>query len=183
MINKKVVCLVLFLTSILCWSPPAGWAQESNSAAKSEATEKAANAYRLDFTMNELEDGKKVNSRQYSLNLVPGFTTSNELKIGTRVPVEAKAGEWQYIDLGTNLWSRMVEQGDAVQLEVRANLSNLAEPAQDKTSNPLLHPLLRELKINASTVATLGKPMVIGTVDDPNSRRQYRLEVVVTKIR
>jgi hypothetical protein len=44
-------------------------------------------------------------------------------------------------------------------------------------------PLLRQLRINASTVAMPGKPTVIGVVDDPNSKRQFQLEVTVTKLR
>ena len=179
MIDKRVVCLALFLASILCWSPRVCSAQETRSAAKSETTDNPANAYRLDFTMNELENGKKVNTRQYGLNVVPGFATNNELKIGTRIPVAAKDGGFQYLDMGTNLWSRMVEHAGAVQLEVRADLSTLADASQEKSSEPII----RQLRINSSTVVTLGKPMVIGTVDDPNSKRQYQLEVVVMKIR
>jgi hypothetical protein len=32
-------------------------------------------------------------------------------------------------------------------------------------------------------VALLGKPMLLGSVDDPNSKRQFQLEVTVTKLR
>jgi hypothetical protein len=32
-------------------------------------TAKPVEAYRLDFSINELEDGKKINTRQYSMNL------------------------------------------------------------------------------------------------------------------
>ena len=53
--------------------------------------EKPLNAYRLDFSVNEIEDGKKINTRQYSMNL--NADDANEIKIGTRVPVESKQGE------------------------------------------------------------------------------------------
>jgi hypothetical protein len=43
--------------------------------------------------------------------------------------------------------------------------------------------VLRQLNINASTLAVLGKPMILGSVDDPNSKRQFQLEVTVTKLR
>ena len=179
MTDKRVVCLALFLASILCWSPRVCSAQETGSAAKAETAKAPPDAYRLDLVLNEFEDGKKVNSRQYGLNVVPGFAANNELKIGTRIPVAAKDGGFQYLDLGTILWSRMVERAGAVQLEVRADLSTLADASQEKSSEPII----RQLRINSSTVATLGKPMMIGTVDDPNSKRQYQLEVIVTKLR
>jgi hypothetical protein len=60
--------------------------QAQDSTPKAEQAEKTVHAYRLDFSLNELEAEKKVNTRHYSLNLdVPG--ERQEVKIGTRVPV------------------------------------------------------------------------------------------------
>ena len=44
-------------------------------------------AYRLDFSVIDLAEGTKINTRQYSLNL--NHDDSTEIKLGTRVPVEA----------------------------------------------------------------------------------------------
>jgi hypothetical protein len=136
-------------------------------------------AYRLDFSVNELEDGKKINSRQYSLNL--NADDANEIKIGTRVPIDAGQGTFQYLDVGTNIWARIEERSDGVALSVRAENSNLAVP--DKGELLAERPMIRQLKINASTLALLGKPMIVGSVDDPNSKRQFQLEVTVTRLR
>jgi hypothetical protein len=180
MTKKRIVWLTV-LGLVFCTGLTAAWAQEAAAAKpKSEDSEKALTAFRLDFALSESEDGKRINTRHYSMNLVPGYTPSNEIKIGSRVPVEAKQGETQYIDVGTNIWSRMTEHGDAFQLEVKADLTNFANPEQEGQRSM---PLLRQLRINASTVATLGKPTVVGVVDDPNSRRQFQLEVTVTKLR
>src|ERR1700685_2915271 len=77
------------------------WAQQSDSSSKGQGQEQKlptpGSAYRVDYSINELEDGKKINTRQYSLNL--NDNDANELKIGTRVPVEAKQGEMEYIDV------------------------------------------------------------------------------------
>ena len=183
MFKNSLLCSA-FAIFLLCGTSPA---QTSSEQAKSEpASEhqsaKPLAAYRLNFALSELDDGKKVNARQYALNLVPGYQPSNELKIGTRVPVEAKQGEMQYIDVGTSIWSRMMQQGDAVELEVHADLSNFAVTDQSTQATPSM-PLLRQLRINASTVVALGKPMLVGVVDDPNSKRQYQLEVTVTQLR
>jgi len=37
--------------------------------------------------------------------------------------------------------------------------------------------------ISGSTILIYDKPMVVGAVDDPNSKRQYQLEVTATKIK
>jgi hypothetical protein len=177
--------LRLTATSIaICWSAfclsihPALAQEAADSKAKS--AESALTAFRLDFALSESEDGKKINTRHYSMNLVPGYTPSNEVKIGSRVPVEAKPGEVQYIDIGTNIWSRMTERGDAIQLEVRADLSNLANPEQEGRTAV---PVVRQVKISASTIAEAGKPTVLGVVDDPNSKRQFQLDVTVTRLK
>src|SRR5258708_6627731 len=194
--RAKAVWTMAILGSIVCWGA-LGRAQETeakpgseakataqakaaaDAAASADRVEKPVHAYRLDFSGNELEDGKKINTRQYSLNL--NADDANEIKIGTRVPVEPKQGEVQYIDVGTNIWCRIGERSDGVPLTVHAEISNFAIPEQGKSDSS--RPIIRQLKINASTLAVLGKPMVVGSVDDPNSKRQFQLEVTVTKLK
>src|ERR1039458_4893309 len=178
--NTKRTVWLAVMAIALCGSLAQARAQEATPTKKADDSEKALTAFRLDFALSESEDGKRINTRHYSMNLVPGYTPSNEIKIGSRVPVEGKQGEMQYIDVGTNIWSRLTERGDAFQLEVKADLSNFANPEQEGRT---AMPLLRQLRINASTVAMPGKPTVVGIVDDPNSKRQFQLEVTVTKLR
>jgi len=190
--RKATVWTSAILGLMICWGA-AGHAQDAEAraekaraeakAAVESATanerEKTVHSYRVDFSVNELEDGKKINSRQYSLNL--NADDSTEMKIGTRVPVEPKQGEFQYLDVGTSIWCRIGDRSDSVPLTVRAEISNFAIPEQE--SGQVSRPAIRQLKINASTVALLGKQMVVGSVDDPNSKRQFQLEVTVTRLR
>lgn len=156
--------------------------------AKSDAAQ-VGHAYRLDFTLNELEDGKKINFRQYSINLNGG--DHSDIKIGTRVPVESsKAGEYQYLDVGTNIWCRMRDYrdvpwlGDDLLLDVQADISNFAGGDQPRqTPGPMPGPVIRQMKINANTIVVVGKQLSLGTVDDPNSKRQFQIEVLVTKLK
>ena len=141
--------------------------------------------YRLDFAFNELADGKIVNTRHYSMNLTGA--ESNEIKIGTRVPVvsasstNASETQFQYLDVGTNIWAQLREHGDESVLVVRSDVSNL------DTSNNLEHvanaPIIRQIKLSGSTPLVVGKPILIGSMDDPNSKKQFQLEVTVTKLR
>ena len=105
MATKHAVWLMAFVLgwSMLHMGVQSACAQEATTPkAKADDSEKALTAFRLDFALSETEEGKKINTRHYSMNVVPGYTPSNEIKIGSRVPVEAKAGETQYIDIGTN---------------------------------------------------------------------------------
>jgi 3D (Asp-Asp-Asp) domain-containing protein len=175
------VWTVVILGFMICWGA-AGQAQEAEQVKPTgegkavAAPEKPVHAYRLDFSVRELEEGKTINTRQYSLNL--NADDSNEIKIGTRVPVESGQGQYQYIDVGTSIWCRIGERSEGIPLSVRAEISNFAVPDHETG-----HPVIRQLKIDASTLALLGKPMIIGSVDDPNSKRQFQLEVTVTKLK
>jgi hypothetical protein len=177
MLNKIIVTAAL-ISILMAGGVAIARAQDSSASKSTPEAEKATNAYRLDFSVNEIEDGKKINTRQYSMNL--NAEDANEIKIGTRVPVEAKQGEFQYLDVGTNIWSRIGERSNGLALSVRAEISNFAMPDQQ---TQMARPVLRQLSIKASTVAQLGKPMIVGSVDDPNSKRQFQLEVTVTKLR
>jgi len=160
----------------LCLAASPSRAQESNKPA--EAQEKPINAYRLDFSVNEMEDGKRINSRQYSMNL--NSSDTNQIKIGTRVPVETKQGEFTYLDVGTSIKSRLRERDNGLMLDVWCDISNFALPDQENHST---HPALRQLQINASTMVLAGKPMLVGSVDDPNSKRQFQLEVTANRLK
>jgi hypothetical protein len=179
--KTMAVWTVVILGFMICWGA-AGQAQEAEQVKPTgegkavAAPEKPVHAYRLDFSVRELEEGKTINTRQYSLNL--NADDSNEIKIGTRVPVESGQGQYQYMDVGTSIWCRIGERPDGIPVSVKAEISNFAIPDHESG-----HPVIRQLKINASTLALLGKPMIIGSVDDPNSKRQFQLEVTVTKLK
>jgi len=177
MFKKTLVAAALILTLIATGIGKSS-AQESNPPKAVSEAEKIVNAYRLDFSVNEFEEGKKINARQYSMNL--NANDSNETKIGTRVPFESKQGEFNYLDVGTSIWCRLEERANGLPISVRAEISNFAMPDQQAQQ---ARPVLRQLSIKGSTVAQLGKPMVIGSVDDPNSKRSFQLEVTVTKLK
>jgi hypothetical protein len=153
--------------------------QESKS--KPDQHEKPVQPYRLDFTLNELEAGKKINTRHCSMNLTAGST--NEIKIGTRVPVSTGAGsQFQYMDVGTNIWANLREVGNDLQLDVRSDVSNLDMSSARDHSNSSA-PIVRQIQINGKTLLVTGKAITVGTIDDPNSNHEFQLEVTSTKLR
>jgi hypothetical protein len=182
------------LALVLCLGLASAYAQDEN---KSEEPAKAQqpntfHAYRVGFAINELEDGKKINARHYSMDLNTG--DRQQLKIGTRVPVVSAGSlasnnslaQYQYLDVGTNILCKLVEQrGGDVSLDVQSDFSNFSNSQESKaTSQPLARaPIIRQITINGSTLTALAETVVIGTVDDPNSNREFQLEATVTKLR
>jgi len=46
-----------------------------------------------------------------------------------------------------------------------------------------LPPFVRQIKISGVTLLVTGKPIIIGSMDDPNSNREFQLEVTATNLR
>jgi hypothetical protein len=186
MTRKMMVAGALMIALVFASGLNKAGAQDSPSSTSTSPTKSAApeapkpiEAYRLDFSINELEDGKKINARQYSMNLTK--SQPQDIKIGTRVPVESKQGEFQYLDVGTDILGRLQPHNDQLELIVNTEMSNFAIP--DQAQGHESHPVIRQLKIGGSTLVVLGKPIVIASADDPNSKRQFQVEVTITKVR
>src|SRR5271163_3270159 len=173
--RKTNAVLILVMTVGLWFSPRPACAQEGSKETSPSQPAKARAAvepYRLDFSFNEVLDGKTVNTRHYSLNLTAG--ESNEIKIGTRVPVvSASSGtvgapvQFQYVDVGTNVWAQIRDHGDEWLLAVRSEISNMDAESGEHNGLP---PVIRQIKISGDTLLVVGKPIVVGSVDDPNSK-------------
>jgi hypothetical protein len=191
--RRTIVLFVAVLSiGLACGLSQARAQDESKDESKTETSKQSAKIqpvqpYRLDFSFNEVADGKTVNTRHYSMDLTAG--EPNTIKIGTRVPVATgtsspsspAAVQYQYLDVGTNIWAQLREHGDELVLAVRSDVSNL-----DVSSDPSRaggNPVVRQIRIDGSTLLTTGKPILIGSMDDPNSKRQFQLEVTVTKLR
>lgn len=154
-------------------------APHSTQNAQAEAP---PNAYRLDYTLTELQAGKKVDARQYSVNIgAEGRERAmGRIQIGTRVPVSTKAdGTVDYLSVQTTI-SGTLYMRDGVQ--VLDTVCDVSSVAPDKTGFGG-HPILRTLTINNSTPLVEGKPVLVGTADDPNSDREFQLEVKVTELK
>jgi hypothetical protein len=69
MCQETIVAAALILILMAGGATGKASAQDSSPAKAAPEAEKTVNSYRLDFAVNEFEDGKKINTRQYSMNL------------------------------------------------------------------------------------------------------------------
>jgi len=193
---RRTIALFVAVVSIglTCGLCPARAQDESktDTSKGQPAKVQPVEPYRLDFSFNEVTDGKTLNTRHYSM--VVTANESNEIKIGTRVPVATgtnspgAATQFQYLDVGTNIWAQLRERSDEMILSIRSDVSNVdtsevAEHTSDVATRTLGTPVIRQIKISGSTLLVTGKPIIVGSMDDPNSKRQFQLEVTATKLR
>lgn len=150
-----------------------------------KARKKYAADYRLDFKISELEEGKKLNSRTYTLLVYPH--EAGKLRIGTRVPIQTGGPDSKltYIDVGQNIDCQVrTEREHMVGLNVDMDFSNfgMTEQLHSAGGAPNGNPVLQQFRITTKTDLELGKPTVINTFDDPSSKRTFQVEVTATRV-
>jgi hypothetical protein len=146
-----------------------------------EQTDKPVHAYRADFSLNELENGKKINTRHYSMNVNTGDRNQVKISTSAQVPDETSTARESpakpdFLNVTIHIYCRVQEHGDEVLLAVEGIIDNVLSPPNGR-------PVTRDIDIVGSTMATPGKPIVIGSVDDPSSNREFQLEATLTKLK
>ncbi|HVC47886.1 MAG TPA: hypothetical protein VND90_11615 [Terracidiphilus sp.] len=144
--------------------------------------------YHLDFVVQELDaDGKPVNSRSYSTSV----TTDTHRQFGSirasaRVPVAvgpySTGGSnalqnllYQIEDVGVNIDVHNAHEiGRQLSIDLTASISSVAH-STDVASH---QPVLRQNQWKASVLIPIGKPTVVFTSDDLDTKGS--MQVVVT---
>ncbi|MCI0408596.1 MAG: hypothetical protein L0191_08540 [Acidobacteria bacterium] len=136
--------------------------------------------FKLDFVVRELEGGKTVNTRNYTMMTKSGDW--QQLRVGTRVPIVTEESKIQYTDVGLSVDCRILEGPGGSSLVTKADISSFAGSEGEKGA-PSSPPLLRHVQMNTSAPITLGKPVVISGVDELNSNHRFQLEVTATELK
>lgn len=166
---KRIVGVLLV---VLC--AVALWGQEEK---KPEAPMPPSSAYRVDVLLVELDGGKKINTRQFTL-MTTDRGESVRLSTDLRLPYTGEKGP-QYLDVGFEFsCSVRLLRVSGTYFETNGNLSSLA-PESGSQSTP---PPLRRNFFQGSTLVVSGKPFVLAGIDQLESNHRYELQVTVTKL-
>ncbi len=152
-----------------------------NVAAPSEQPQRTA--YRIDFKLFEVEDGKRINQREFSMIAA---TTGREylqsnLRVGTRVPVNT-GEKANYIDIGFEGHSRLLEVNGRLTASLGIEITGLAPSEEGGGTHGTTMPVLRSTRLNVESVLVPGKPQIVGSIDDLASKKRMQVEVTATKV-
>jgi hypothetical protein len=129
--------------------------------------------FHLEFVVKELDSGKTVNSRSYSMNVATG-NEGTQIRSGNKVYVENS-----YLDFGTNIdCGNVREAGGMLSFHILADVSNAVSDV-----NPSGKPLIRQVRWNSPVLIALRKPTVIFSADDSASTHQLQLEVTASLLK
>ncbi len=146
-------------------------------SAEEKSSSEPTKFYRLDFLVKEVEGGKILNSRGYSMPVETGVS-ENSIRTSSKVPVGTGSGFMQ-IDIGTNIdCSKVKELQDGISLRLAAEVSSVPEDTGNAG-----HPIIRQNIWRSSVALKLKKPTILFSSDDVSSKHQMQLEVTATPIR
>jgi len=174
---RKFTMLVLLLA---CFAWPAG-AQDEAKPAEAQKTAQPADYFRVTFTLQEVnEAGKASNSRSYT-TILSTHTRQVSIRAGSRIPVPNGSANitWQYQNMGVNIDVYEVhEVGRDLALTINADVTALS-----KSPDEALHqPIVRTNRWDAPVLVPIGKPTVVFTSDDLDSKGSLQMMVTATPV-
>ena len=185
--KKSLVLFTLLLLAVAARAmqqDPVKKDQEASTKAPEVAKPPAPSTYKVAISIFELQDGKRINQRDYSLLLQGDDRGSNKLKIGTRAPISVDNDKITYADVGFDVDCSLSETpNNKVAIRLDLNLTSFAIPEQNTDPRTAgLRPVLRGVTEHVRAILTPGRPQVVASVDDVNSNKRMQVEVTATKV-
>jgi hypothetical protein len=147
---------------------------------------KPLNVYRLDFVLSEFVDGKKVNTRSYTVTARED--EMNKLRSGARYPiatatVDKNTTQFQYLDIGVSIDCRVVERGGYLELNAVVESSDIEGADVHGVPNSTIDqsPVVGQMKSDIRSLIRPGTPTIVSSMEDPASKRRFQLDVTATK--
>jgi hypothetical protein len=146
--------------------------------------------YRLNLTVEEINDAGKVeNTRSYFETVVTGRVggAQGQIRTGSRIPIATGAHDgatqFQYVDVGVNVDVRQVREiGEKLSFTLTAEVSSLAQEEHAVAGSPVGDPVIRQNKWDSSVLIPVGKPTLVFSADDLDSKGKMQVVVTATKV-
>jgi len=141
--------------------------------------------YRLTYKITETEGGKRIGTQHFTMVVVTGQRTV--LKQGDKVPIvtgsitegTSTKSQVTYLDVGMNFDATLDEFVNGVRLRTRVEQLSVAE---ERSGVGVQDPIIRQTTLEGTSFLSLGKPLMLGSLDIPDSTRHLDLGVVMEQV-
>jgi type II secretory pathway component GspD/PulD (secretin) len=143
--------------------------------------------YRLTYAVTEMDGAKRIGTQHFAMVVVSGQRTV--MKQGSKVPVmtgsfaansSGTQTQMTYLDVGMNFDATLDESANGVRLKTKVEQLSIAE---EKSGVGAADPIIRQTSMEGTSFLTMGKPLVLGSLDVPGSTRHLDFEVVMEAVR
>jgi len=164
------------------------FAQTDAPAPKASETkiETAPTTYRLTYTLTEMDGSKRLGTQHFSLTVNPGKDA--RIRLGSKVPIATESSnpasmapaQIQYQDIGLTIWARVKDFSAGVLVDSEVDQTGVSEEPSNVGRGD---PVIRQARLQNTALLTLGKPVMLGSLDVPGSTRHLDIEVVLEVVR
>jgi len=141
--------------------------------------------YRLTYTIAETDGGKRVSAQHFAMVVVTGQRTV--MKQGVKVPIvtgsvtegASTKSQITYLDIGMNFDASLDEFVNGVRLKTKVEQLSVAE---EKSGVGPQDPAIRQTALEGTSFLTPGKPLMLGSLDIPESTRHLDVGVVIEQV-
>lgn len=148
--------------------------------------DKPSKTYRLTYTITDSDAGKAIGTQHLSMVVTNGQHTS--MKEGSKIPVATGSigkgddlqTQFTYVDIGMNFDSTISEIANGVRLQSKVEQSSLGQPS---SIAGVTEPVVRQTVLQGTSFLKLGKPVMLGSVDVPNTTHHFDIAVVLDEVK
>lgn len=181
-----IIVVSALVLNLLCARANAAPQQEQQKENEHTAEQEAArdlNNYRVKYKVDEVENGKTINSRSYTMMVKVGSTAT--VRIGNRVPYGVSKNAIQYQDVGMNIDCNISKREGSLVIHSKVAMISVVGKGAGTSfeSYPSPNPVFGQFELENNTLVTIGKPSFVGSADDVVSNRRYEIQVTVTMAR
>jgi hypothetical protein len=105
--------------------------------------------------------------------------SSGMVRVGTKLAVTSGPGQFQYVDVGTNLECRLEARNSRLTLDTNVEFSGVETGPQVSPGGPSI----RQVRSHTKSEVPLAVPTRLAMFDDPVTRHSYEIEVTATRIK
>lgn len=182
--------LIFFGLALLLSGSAIAYTQEAPKTppAQRETASKEIYPFQLKFRVLELEEGKVINSRDYSMNLTTTPNAFQSIRSNERIPFPTSPispgtnmanVQFQYIDSGIKIDCR---DASMMNNSLLVNITGEIDTVAPEEKPNQLGPIIQNRRIASSVLLPNGKPTIIFSSDDFHSKRVMQLEVTAVKL-
>lgn len=143
--------------------------------------------YRLTYTINESDSGKRTGTQSFTLIVASGGKTT--FKQGSRVPIVT--GSYDSAASTSNTQVQYQDVGLAIEASADSNLDGLrlrskveqTKVADEKSGVGTQDPIVRQTVLDGTSTLATGKPLILGSLDVPGTTRKQEIEVLAELVK
>ncbi|HEY0162152.1 MAG TPA: hypothetical protein VGB69_05700 [Edaphobacter sp.] len=140
-------------------------------------------AYRLTYTIIDMDGTKRIGEQHYSMVVVSGQKTM--MKQGSRMPLvvsdpkSSAQSPVAYIDVGMTFEATLSEGSNGAGLKTKVERSSISE---ERSGLGPQDPIIRQSLLEGTSVVTPGKPLTLGSFDILDSTRHLDVQVTLESL-